>query len=186
MHPPRNGPVKSKRKQYAHGARPPARPRPNRRRRPDRLHAPSGGSGAPGTGGGRRDAYRGRKEPAMTPALPVTTPCSCHSSAHTTDSYDTRVRTESACDRCGSRGSVMMPAAYIGCFLSDRRGPQGHSVLVWCGSCGLYRYEPAGDVHMAGCPVLTTHYARQLIRPPRRLPPAPDPMHVRHHAVGAQ
>ncbi len=119
--------------------------------------------------------------------------CLCHSPAPPAADtpYDTRVIAESECSICGSRAAAMMPAAYIGCFLSDGRGPQGRSVRVWCGSCGLHRYESVGGVHRLGCPVPFSG-ARPFRQPAGApspflpLPPAPDPMHVRHRAVSAQ
>lgn len=131
----------------------------------------------------------------MTPSTQAVA-CLCHSPAPSTAdaSYDTHVIAESECSLCGSRAAVMTPAAYIGCFLSDGRGPQGRSVRVWCGSCGLYRYESVGGVHRLGCPALSHSPTAPSSRQPvdaslhhtLRLPPPPDPMHVRHHAVSAQ
>ncbi len=94
------------------------------------------------------------------------------------DVAHTRVSTESACDRCGARSATMMPAAYIGCFLSG--GIQGRVVQVRCGACGDGRYELVAGVHDAGCPALSSPLFSTFLSPPPRVPaPAPDPLHVR-------
>lgn len=110
--------------------------------------------------------------PREGPLITMAPACRCRESRRTVLPNTTHASTAPACSRCGAHTVVLMPAAYIACFLYGSMAPE-RVVRVRCDTCDLHRHVLAADVHDVGCVSLSSSHA-----------PAPDPLHI-HRIAGA-